>query len=301
MKGYLINEPLRRGGAFTVADATSSSMTYLSSDQVPGVGYNIEFGWVWGMLKLKPGAGPHAHDCDEVVLNIGGDSREPEDLGAELEFNVGGQALKIATTSAIFIPRGVPHGPPNYLSFRKPHVHVAVMIGTGERGETAPAPPASPDIDYEKYLVRKPAYEVIAGTPVRNRQGPSSMTLMNNDLVPGSNIYIEGGWVWGMPDPNPHIFEHVHDYEEIVFHFGADYRRPEDLGAEIDFFVGGEPLRVDRTSIVYVPRGVSHGPLVWKKYTAPHLEMAIMPGAGTLDEADPGGHREKKRRDSDHG
>ncbi len=156
--------------------------------------------------------------------------------------------------------------------------------------------------DYERYLVRKPAYEVIAGTPVKNRQGPSSMTLMSNGLVPGCNIYIEGGWVWGLPDPNPHIFEHVHGYEEIVVHFGCDYRHPQELGAEIEFYVGGQPLLVDRTSAVYVPRGVSHGPLVWKKYNSPHFEMAIMPGAGTLDEADPGGHREKmKRRNRDHG
>ena len=51
--------------------------------------------------------------------------------------------------------------------------------------------------------MRKPAYEVIAGTPVKNRQGPSSMTFMSRNLVPESNAYVEGGWVWGMPDPNP--------------------------------------------------------------------------------------------------
>jgi hypothetical protein len=43
-----------------------------------------------------------------------------------------------------------------------------------------------------------------------------------------------------------------------------------------------------------VPKNVKHGPLVWKKFSRPHLEMAIMPGAGTLAEADPGGHRKRK-------
>jgi hypothetical protein len=127
------------------------------------------------------------------------------------------------------------------------------------------------------------------------------MTFISNHLIPGSNIYIEGGWVFGMPDPNPHIFEHVHDYEELVLHFGTDPNRPEELGAEIEFSVGGQPLKLDKTCLVFVPRSVKHGPLIWKKYTAPHLEMAIMPGAGTLDQADPGGHRKKMQRSKKNG
>ena len=242
------------------------------------------------------------HKYDEIILNIGGDCRNPEDLGAEIEYAIGGQTLKINTTGALFVPKGVRHGPLVYKSFRKPHVRISLMLGTGERqqepagNDKISGKAAEPGTNFEKYLVRKPAYEVIAGTPVKNRQGPSSMTMMSNNLVPGCNIYVEGGWVWGLPDPNPHIFEHVHDYEEIVIHFGKDYKKPEELGAEIEFCVGGQPLRVDKTSAVFVTRGVKHGPLTWKKYSSPHLEMAIMPGAGTLAEADPGGHQEKMKR-----
>jgi len=164
------------------------------------------------------------------------------------------------------------------------------MLGPGNRGKGLSEGP-----DFERLVVKKPVYEVIAGTPVKNRQEPASMTLMSNNLVPGCNIYIECGWVFGMPDPNPHIFEHVHKFEEIVLHFGADHEKPEHLGAEIEFFLGGQPLKVNKTSAVYVPSGVKHGPLVWKKYQSPHLEMAIVPGAGSLDEADPGGHQEKMK------
>ena len=157
---------------------------------------------------------------------------------------------------------------------------------------------SSTKTDYEKYLVRKPVYEVITGTRVENRQEPASMTFMNRNLVPECNIYVEGGWVFGMPDPNPHIFEHGHrDYEEVVIHFGTDYEHPEELGGEIEFSIGGQPLNVDKTSIVFVPKGMSHGPLIWKKYSAPHLEMAIIPGAGSLAEADPGGHQEKMQKE----
>jgi hypothetical protein len=306
---YIVKKPIRQEDSRPgVKNRTFPPLIYMSSARIPEVKYNIEFGWVWGLPEPAFYA-EHVYEHDEIILNIGGDCWNPEDLGAEIEYTIGGQTLNIGTTSALFVPRGVRHGLLAYKGFSRPHVRISVLLGTGEREEARVAgagfsqkSKAEPQIDYEKYLVRKPAYEVVPGTPVKNRQGPSSMTMMSNNLVPGCNIYIEGGWVWGMPEPNPHIFEHVHDYEEIVIHFGTDYENPEELGAEIDFFVGGQPLKVDKTSAVFVPRGVRHGPLVWRTYISPHLEMAIMPGAGTLDEADPGGHREKmKRRDSNHG
>jgi hypothetical protein len=151
-----------------------------------------------------------------------------------------------------------------------------------------------PEKDYRKYLVARPAYEVTPDFEVKGRR--PAMTLMSNNLVPGSNMYVETGWVFGMPDHNPHIYEHVHDYDEIVIHLGTDPENQEELGGEIEFVVGGQPLKIDKTSAVYVPKGVKHGPLTWKKYRKPHLELTIMVGAGSLAEADPGGHEKRKEK-----
>jgi hypothetical protein len=145
--------------------------------------------------------------------------------------------------------------------------------------------------DAKKNFVSKPGYEVVPPTVVKGRT--NAMTLMSNALVPGSNFYIETGWVLGMPDPNPHILEHAHDYDEIVIHLGTDPKDQEDLGGEIEFMVDGQPLIIDKTSAVYIPKGIKHGPLTWKKFTRPHLEFTIMIGAGSLAEADPGGHQKQ--------
>ena len=302
---YLVKEPARQSQtALKVGNRTFPPLIYMSSVQVPEARYNIEFGWVWGMPQPGSYLEERVGEYDEILLNIGGDCRNPEDLGADIEYTLGSQVLEISSTGAIFIPRGLRHGPMTYKRFRHPHVRISILLGTGVRKEgrnaavKAEARSSEIGINYEKYLVRKPAYEVIAGTPVKNRQGPSSMTFMSRNLVPESNAYVEGGWVWGMPDPNPHIFEHVHrDFEELVLHFGIDYEHPEELGAEIEFSLGGQRLLVDKTSMVFVPKSIKHGPLVWKKYSSPHLEMAIIPGAGSLAEADPGGHQEKMQRE----
>lgn len=142
------------------------------------------------------------------------------------------------------------------------------------------------NLKYSRLLVTKPIYE--AGVPVKGRQSPS-MTLMSNTLVPGSNMYIELGWIWEMPEPNPHIHEHSHTFNEIVLHIGGDPHNPEDLGGEIEYVVGGEPLVFNKTSALYVPAGTKHGPLTWKKFNRPHIEMAIMIGAGSYKEGWPGG------------
>ena len=145
----------------------------------------------------------------------------------------------------------------------------------------------------ERYFVTKPAYEVTPKFEVKGRI--PAMTLMSENLVPGTKMYIEAGWVLGMPDPNPHIGEHTHNYDEIIVHFGMDPNNPEDLGAEIEICMGGQPFLIKSTSAIYVPKGVKHGPLTWKKFERPHLEMTIMIGAGSLAEADPGGHEKVKK------
>ena len=146
------------------------------------------------------------------------------------------------------------------------------------------------DINYRKNLVKKPAYEVGGNQKIEGRQNPT-MTYMSNDLVPGSNNYIEIGWVYGMPEPNPHIHDHSHDdYDEIVLHIGMDPDNPEELGAKIEFVVGGETLVIDKTSALFIPRGVDHGPLTWKSVEKPHIQMVVMPGAGTLAESNPAGY-----------
>ncbi|NLE11837.1 MAG: hypothetical protein GX630_10070 [Actinobacteria bacterium] len=147
-----------------------------------------------------------------------------------------------------------------------------------------------PVFNADEFFVSRPAYEIVPAVEVAGRI--QAMTLMSNNLIPGSNHYIEAGWIAAMPDPATHIFEHVHDYDEIVMHIGTNPNDQEDLGAVIEFVVDGKTLIIDKTSSVYVPKGVKHGPLTWKSFTRPHLEMTVMIGAGSLKQADPGGHQE---------
>ena len=141
--------------------------------------------------------------------------------------------------------------------------------------------------DVRKYFVPRPGYEIDLGAGRTGRM--PVMTFLSNDLVPGAGNYVEASWIVAMPTPNPDVAEHTHDFDEIVMHLGSNPDDEEDLGAEIEFVLDGVPLIITKTSTIFVPKGMKHGPLTWKRFTRPHIEMTIMLGAGTLAAANPGG------------
>jgi hypothetical protein len=296
---YLVSKP-NYEMAPGIKNRQSPTMTVMSSAQVPEANYYIELGWIYDIPE--PNLIPeHAHEYNEIVLHIGGDSDSPEDLGAEIEIYVGGQPLTFSTTTALFMPKGVKHGPLTWKKVVKPHIEMAIMLGNGNMMEAwghsgaferkEGFTPKTDDIDYEKYLVRNPAH--LGGTDVTEALKSPAKIYMSNDLVPECNVYIDFGWVYELPDPNPPIPDHSHDYEEIVLLIGGDPNNPEDLGAELEFRIEDQPLTFNTTTAIYVPKGIKHGPLTWKKIDRPHLLMPIIIGAGTLAQAAPAGYKEK--------
>ena len=117
-----------------------------------------------------------------------------------------GKILEINSTGAVFIPAGVPHGQTVWRKLIKPHARIILGTGSGVYQARPSQTLPGAGTDFRRFLVKKPAYEVMAGTPVKGRQGPSSMPFVNNNLVPGSNIYVEGGWGVGYPGTKPAYF-----------------------------------------------------------------------------------------------
>ena len=137
--------------------------------------------------------------------------------------------------------------------------------------------PESGDTNYEKYLVRSPIYERAPG--IKNRQSPA-MTYISSAQIPEANYYLEYGWIYGIPEPNPYTPKHVHETDELILHFGSDPQNPEDLGGEIIFMVEDELLVLNTSTVFFAPKGLQHCPVIWKKFQKPHIEMAITLGSG---------------------
>lgn len=99
--------------------------------------------------------------------------------------------------------------------------------------------------------------------------------------VPGSNFYF---FHWVPPNPNPAAPfihpPHIHKDAELVVHIGTNPDDPGDLGAEIELYMGEELKRYEynRSTVLYIPAGVVHGPWRILKTTRPWIVLQIAQG-----------------------
>lgn len=120
---------------------------------------------------------------------------------------------------------------------------------------------------YNKYVIREPRMraphaEITAPIVAFNRfrdDFPEVKFSINWELIEVPFIMEKAG--------------HTHDWDQILCFLGGDSRNLFDFGAEIEFYLGEEAERyfINTTTIVYIPRGLVHGPLEFKKVNKPIL------------------------------
>ena len=63
--------------------------------------------------------------------------------------------------------------------------------------------------------------------------------------------------------------KHTHDYNEILASFGSNTENPQDLYNEAEVHLGAEVHKVTKSCLVFVPKGVQHGPLIFNRIDRP--------------------------------
>ena len=111
---------------------------------------------------------------------------------------------------------------------------------------------------------------------------PPYRYLIEDKPVKGGNHFIEHTWTWkectlGI---NPRIpAPHVHDFDEVFFWIGTNPKDPDDLGGEVEFCMGKgdemEKIPINTTALIYIPKGIAHTPIIYKKVDRPILCLTI--------------------------
>lgn len=144
---------------------------------------------------------------------------------------------------------------------------------------------------YGKYIVSQlqhPADEAPWNPPVSSAGGGQSgrVLFLDSDVVPGA-FYMECVWVMPRPALTPEQVEeakkvspkpHSHDYDEVIAFFGTDPNNPYDLGAEVELWLGDEQHIINKTSLVFIPAGLNHCPLVFRRVDRPVFHYTTGPG-----------------------
>jgi hypothetical protein len=87
--------------------------------------------------------------------------------------------------------------------------------------------------------------------------------------------YVDCAWFWPRAEEVTVVDKgHSHDFGEVVTFFGTNPEDPTDLGGEIEFWLGDERHILTKSSIIFVPAGVKHCPLILKKVIRPIFHFA---------------------------
>ena len=102
---------------------------------------------------------------------------------------------------------------------------------------------------------------------------------IDKDLLREANCWLDIVWIWDKTVPKELPGLHSHPFPEIVLLIGSDPKNLRDLGGEVEWGMGegdeAETFSLTSTTAIYVPGGVSHAPLIYRRVDRPILNIAI--------------------------
>ena len=115
----------------------------------------------------------------------------------------------------------------------------------------------------------------LADTSVFKGASLTPIAYIDGDFIPGS-FYAECVLVHEASEGSPP--EHCHeDFDEIVMFFGTDPERPHDLCGEVEWWMGEEKYVLTESCMIFVPKGLKHCPLYFRRVDRPILNVSTGP------------------------
>jgi hypothetical protein len=103
--------------------------------------------------------------------------------------------------------------------------------------------------------------------------------LWMDDRVVDGAFQINCSWYFSPPtDESPLGSGHSHDCDEILGFFGSNPDDPYDLGGEIEFWLEDEQHIITSSSLIFIPRGMKHCPLIMRRIDRPIFHFSTVTG-----------------------
>jgi hypothetical protein len=135
---------------------------------------------------------------------------------------------------------------------------------------------------YENHIITefKPGLELpeFRGKPGVPSKRSHFMMWLGDGVIKGSP-YVEAVWLWkGAADPSGGFPQHVHDHDETLGFFGTDTENVYGLGGEIEFWLEEEKYMLTKSCIIFVPKGMKHCPIVFRRIDRPIFHFIFVTG-----------------------
>jgi hypothetical protein len=99
---------------------------------------------------------------------------------------------------------------------------------------------------------------------------------IDKDVVDGA-FQMNCSWYLRPPDvKTTEAQAHTHDADEIIGFFGSNWQDPYNLGAEIEFWLEDEMHIITSSSLIFVPSGMKHCPLILRRVDRPIFHFSTV-------------------------
>lgn len=270
-------EEMQAGAADYARWATR--ILWLDEDVVPGA---FQVNASWFRKPTETPNRPHTHDYDEVIAFFGSDPDNPYDLDGEVELWIEDEKYILDKSTLVFVPGGLRHCPVQVLRADRPFFHFTVVMGgkyvtkypkgqqsviTRNRTETA-------ERKHGKYILQDLRMPEGMMPSAEYVQRATKVLWMDGENTPGAfNVNVT--WLWKATDFN-HDEAHKHDYDEVIAFFGGDPENPTDLNAEIEFWLEDEKYVLTKSTLLFIPKGLTHCPLRVMSISRPVFHFTIV-------------------------
>jgi len=133
---------------------------------------------------------------------------------------------------------------------------------------------------YAKYIITEnirtsqPPAEMMKRIEEQRKSGNytegTALFNLNDKIIKGA-YYVDCHWLWkthGTQGIQTEI-AHTHDFDEVLGFIGSSRENPRKLNGEIEFWLEDEQYVIDYSCLIFVPRGLKHLPLVFRRIDSP--------------------------------
>ncbi len=260
-----------RGGA------NARELVFVSGEDLGGFDLNFIVGIYDQTGDWAPGRGAHSHPFDELLLFFGHDPDDLGYLGSDMEISLGKEQEKhkFSAPTVVVAPKGVPHCPLITEKVYQPFGHFHLALSGKYQGD---------HIEQEGTTNGKKYAHLVNKFPIKKGPGDANagqIVTMTGEELEGLPINFSMGLYNKTGSWYPEKGAHIHPYDECLVFYGHDINNIAYLGAEISIELGKEHEKhtFNVPTVVIVPKGTPHFPIVCNKIEKPYSMVQVGLGA----------------------
>ncbi|MCJ7604753.1 MAG: hypothetical protein MUO19_01805 [Dehalococcoidales bacterium] len=266
--GNLVNKLTFRQGR---GGANAKELVFVGGEELGGFEMNFIVGVYDQTGDWAPGRGAHTHTFDELLLFFGYNPTDMNYLGSDMSLAVGQEqeVHRFSVPTVVAAPAGSGHCPliTEKVYERFGHFHLA--LSATYSGEPCPLEGTTDGHKYDHVFHDMVAVAGPGGADAVQYVYKAGEELEGLNINYTMSLHNQTGeWKTG---------RHVHPYDEALIFFGHKTDDLSYLGAEITIDIGAEHEKhtFDVPTVVSIPRGTPHFPVVCNKLDAPYRLMQV--------------------------